>query len=272
LLVHQNPYDVIRPTGDFPFNAYFKYPLPAAVVAIPFAWMPADVAAAAFGGVSTALLAYGISEDGFDRLIILLSTPYLTTLYTGQWSTLLMAGALLPAFSWVAACKPTVGIATFFARPNWYAVVGGVVLVAISFLLCPSWVGDWLNALRRGDLESWYKAPVTLIGGQLLLLGLLRWRRPEARFLVGVSIMPQILGYYTGFLPMLVAKTRREALVLSVSALTGSTLSGLYYGSRESGDLGPALWGYWLLGFIFLPALVIVLRRPNVGDGKMVAS
>src|SRR5512138_3150710 len=38
LLHGQNPYTVIRPTGAYPYNAGFFYPLPAALAALPFAW------------------------------------------------------------------------------------------------------------------------------------------------------------------------------------------------------------------------------------------
>jgi hypothetical protein len=75
-----------------------------------------------------------------------------------------------------------------------------------------------------------------------------------------------VLGFYTGFLPMLVAHTRREALVLAIGSAVAGFVSYWWNGDVESGELGSALWGYWLLVFIFLPALVMVLRRPNEGE------
>ena len=60
--------------------------------------------------------------------------------------------------------------------------------------------------------------------------------------------------------------------MLSIFAVMRSTLSGLFYWSRESGELGPALWGYWLPTFIFLPALVVFIRRPNVVDARLSTS
>jgi len=65
---------------------------------------------------------------------------------------------------------------------------------------------------------------------------------------------------------MLVAETRREALALSAFSAAGALGADWWQHGRPVGELGPALWGYWILGFMFLPALVIVLRRPNVGE------
>ena len=58
----QNPYRVIRPTGPYPFNAGFFYPLPAGIAALPFALFRPAVAGAAFVGVSSGLLAFGLAR------------------------------------------------------------------------------------------------------------------------------------------------------------------------------------------------------------------
>ena len=48
LLDGQNPYEVIRAVGAYPFNADFLYPLPAALVAMPFSFLRPEVAGALF--------------------------------------------------------------------------------------------------------------------------------------------------------------------------------------------------------------------------------
>jgi hypothetical protein len=40
LVSGQNPYEVIQPSGPYPFDAPLYYPLPAILVALPFAWLP----------------------------------------------------------------------------------------------------------------------------------------------------------------------------------------------------------------------------------------
>jgi hypothetical protein len=118
-------------------------------------------------------------------------------------------------------------------------------------------------------MSRWYMAPVALLGGPVLLLALLRWRRPEARYLLMIAVTPHILGFYTGLLPMLVAETKREAQIMaftSVAALVGSTIQ---LGDRSFSELAPVHAGYWLLVFLFLPALMMILSRPN--EGRMPA-
>jgi hypothetical protein len=260
LILGQNPYTVIQPTGPYPLDAAFRYPLPAAFFALPVARCRPDVAAAIFSAVSAALLAFGLTARDWGRLYILASPAFAYNAFSGQWSAMMMAGALLPTLSWVAVCKPTAGLAVFAYRPNRWAVSGGVALVLISFFLVPSWLTDWLRDLRAdNNIGETYPIPVLLIGGQFLFLAALRWRRADARYLLALAVTPHAMTFYTGLLPMLVAETKREALVFALGSaatfvgkeLTRPTESGMHL-------------HYWLLLFAYLPALVMVLRRPNV--------
>jgi hypothetical protein len=265
LLQGKNPYVLIRPSGPFPFDAPFKYPLPAALVALPVAWLPPAVASAMFGGVSLALLAFGLSASSWGRLYLLLSPALLLTLFYGQWSTLMMAAALLPGISWAAVCKPTVGLAVFAYRPNRWAVIGGVLLILASFALVPSWFGDWLKALRSDQLGRTYMPPALLWGGPLLLLVLLRWRRPEARYLAVIAVMPQVMTFYTGFLFTLAAETKNEARLLAASTLIAFVGFDATFAKPSPQAAMPVLAGYWMLVFMMAPAVIMVLRRPNEG-------
>src|SRR5205085_6245589 len=98
-----------------------------------------------------------------------------------------------------------------------YAAVGGAVLMIASFAFIPGWVPEWLAAVRNNPMHR-YIPPVTLLGGPLLLLSALRWRTPEGRWLFVLAVAPQVLTFYTALPPLLVARTRREALALSVSS------------------------------------------------------
>jgi hypothetical protein len=264
LIAGQDPYSVIRPTGPFPFDGYFLYPLPAAIVTVPFAWMSAAGAAATFSGIGATLLTFGLSSGGLGRLPILLSPPFAITVMSGQWSAILMAAALIPELSWLSVCKPTVGGAAFAYRPNWCAVIGSTVLIGASFMLVPNWVGEWLNGVRNNPMHR-YIAPVALIGGPFLLLSGLRWRTPEGRWLFVLALAPQVLTLYTALPPLLVARTRREALALSLSS-TVAWVGWQWQQGMHPADWGAPIYaGYWLLMLVFVPALIVVLRRPNIG-------
>jgi hypothetical protein len=54
------------------------YPLPATAFALPFVslWKSANLAGALFFGASSGLLAFGLTRDGYDRLLVFLAFPY----------------------------------------------------------------------------------------------------------------------------------------------------------------------------------------------------
>jgi hypothetical protein len=263
LLAGVDPYVAIQPTGEFPFDATFKYPLPAALLALPLAPLGPYLALAIFSGVSAAVLAYGILTHSPARWPILLSAPMLATVLAGQWSALLAAGFLLPALSWLYVAKPTLGAAIWLGRPTWQAIAGGAVLLAASFLALPGWLGGWLTAIRT-DPAQHYLAPLMLTGGPLLLLALLRWRQPEARLLLGCALVPQVLTFYNALPVLLAARTRRESLVAAALSSVGWLAWDVSLGGRPVATTHPVYAGYWMLATVYLPALVMVLRRPNV--------
>src|SRR5690348_17450060 len=100
LLARQNP-------SDTPLE---QYPLTAMLFAIPFVRLLPDVAAAVFFGASSALLAFGLSRDGYTRLLVFLAYPYWAALLTAQWSPLIMASAFFPILLPVTLSKPQVGL------------------------------------------------------------------------------------------------------------------------------------------------------------------
>jgi hypothetical protein len=112
-------------------------------------------------------------------------------------------------------------------------------------------------------LMSAHPAPITLPGGIAALLALLRWRRFEARLFLTMACVPQLM-YFADQLPLwLVPKTRRESIFLSASSLVAwasALIITIRTGRQPAFDSSP----YVLLG-VYLPALVMVLRRPNEG-------
>lgn len=88
------------------------YPLPAALVALPFAPLPAEVAGAMFFGLSSGLLALGLIRQGPQRLLIFLAYPYWAALMTAQWTPLIMCTAFFPVALAFCIAKPQM------ARPS----------------------------------------------------------------------------------------------------------------------------------------------------------
>jgi hypothetical protein len=90
LLAHQNPYEVIRATGgDYPYSSPYYYPLPAAFLALPVAWLRVDVAAAIVVAVSAGVFAFALTADGYHRLPLVLSAPMVSAVLTAQTVPLL---------------------------------------------------------------------------------------------------------------------------------------------------------------------------------------
>jgi hypothetical protein len=88
-------------------------------------------------------------------------------------------------------------------------------------------------------------------------LAALRWRTREARLLLAMALVPQVLFFYDQLPLFLVCRTRREALAFIG---WGMAVMMVYLIPAFVGFGGP-----WAMIACYLPALVIVLRRPNEG-------
>ena len=256
LLDGNNPYQVIQPTGLYPFNARFYYPLPAAILAIPFASLRPAVAGALFFGLSSALLAFAILRDCPHRLPIFLSAPFVHAATLGQWSPILVAAALMPSLQFVLAAKPTVGLAAWAYRPSWRGIIGCGVLLAISLIVFPRWPIEWRAAMPTGVK---YQGPATTLMGAFLLLGFLRWRRREGRLFVALSLVPQLPVFYDQLLLWLVPSTLWRTLALSACSWIGYLA---WFPHRASAGQN-ALAFPWVVFTIYAPALVFLLMLPK---------
>lgn len=254
LLDGQNPYAVIKATGPYPFNTGFFYPLPAALAALPFARLAPAIAGASFVGISSGLLAFGLARTraGMAKLPLFVSAPFCMAALLAQWAPLMVAGAVLPSLQFLGAAKPNVALASFAYRPTVRGVVMGLIFVGIAFIVLPSWPFDWRNALRDAPR---YQAPLTYVGGPVLLLALLKWRRPEARTLLAMSVMPQLTLFYDQLPLWLVPTTALRSFALSVLSWIAWAQ---WYPSREL-STHVAIARPWVLGLIYVPALVILL-------------
>lgn len=209
----ENPYCLIQPRGDYPYQTYFYYPLPAALAGLPFAPLPPYFAGAFFFGLSSAALAYALTRDGWQRLTIFAGAPYWVALAVVQWSPLLTAAALLPNLGWLLSCKPNLGLAGFVYRPQLRTAIEIFAFLLVSLIALPSWPLDWLSV--SSTLQGHPPAVLILPFGPLLLLSALRWRTPEGRLLFVLAVTPQLLFFYDQLILGLMPKSFKSGLVFA---------------------------------------------------------
>lgn len=254
-LAGENPYALIGPGRAFEWVFPLFYPLPAAIAMTPLAALPAPWADAAFMAIGAGCFAWALMRYGYPPLLGMVSVSMFGAVESVQWSPLLGASFVLAPLGVFAIAKPTIGAALFVAHPNRWTLVGGTLLLAVAFASQPGWFTAWRSGFTPG---LHFGAPVLQTGGFVALFGLLRWRRPEARLLVALACVPQTLLLYEALPLFLIPRTTGEAVVLLVASDAAQVVAAYVSG----GALATAGAGLWLL---YLPAVLIVLRRPNEG-------
>lgn len=251
----ENPYRAVAGAG---LHAPLFYPLPALVALAPLGLLPVGLARIIFAALGYAALAYAGAGRRGGLLVALISASAVIAALGGQWSPLLTAGAVVPWLSVLWVAKPSLGLALAVAYPSRPALWGAVGLTVLSFVLMPGWLADWIPTL--GD-----RAHLPLLarpGGFILLLAATRWRRPEGRLLVALTCIPGSAALYETVPLFLVANTRYEGYAL---ALLSCVASGLMAWLVPEGKVPEMMAGWWpiLLLLLYLPALLMVLARPN---------
>ena len=255
-----DPYAAV-PSPPWPWS--LQYPLPAVLIALPFSFVPLWLARAGFMGLSTALLAWGLTRRSWWPLVLLAGGQFLFALQSVQWSPLFTAAVLLPGLRVLWSIKPTTGAPLFAGYPDWRTVAGAIGLFGVAFLVWPHWLDGWLPAARTAP----HHAAVLRPGGFLLLLALLRWRLPEGRQLAVLALVPLSPHLYEALPLGLVARSRRELLALALCGTIGLAAWGVTPHSVGP-DHGLIPWAIVFLSG-YLPALVIVLRHPNLSTSGL---
>jgi len=262
LLAGENPYDVVGPGRAFPWPFPLLYPLTALVAAVPFAAIPLRFANVLWVACGTAILAWGVSREGLwtPKLWVFASWSYFAAVHLAQWSPVLTAAAFVPWAGFALAAKPTLGAALFVAYPNRRSLISALVLVLTSIVVFPSWPFSWIQALHG---TSHMSAPVAhlSVGGPLILLSLLKWRRPEARLLAALACVPQTTLVYEAVPLFLVVNRWYEGLALSIL----SFVVGWWPVPAQASDYNLSLWvtGDVMVLSLYLPCVLFVLTRPN---------
>lgn len=240
LVARQNPYDT-------PFE---QYPLPAALVALPLLRVPPEMAAGLFYGLSSFLLALGLTRKNYGRLRIFLAYPYWAGLLTAQWSAIITASAFFPALLPVTMMKPQVGLPVFLTRLSRRGLLACVFVAGISLGVLPQWPLLWLRQAHNYD----HFIPLLVFPGPLLLLALLRYRDRDAWLLLLSALMPQ-RWFFDSFTLWLIPKSRREILFTAVISW-GAGIWRWFHQPANFTEVGRAT-----VLLFYLPMLLVLLFR-----------
>ena len=240
----QNPYDT-------PLE---QYPLTAAVFAMPFLWLRPEVAAGVFYGISSGLLAFGLTRFGYHRLLVFLAYPYWAGFLTAQWAPLILASTFIPWLLPATLVKPQVGLPVAFTHLSRRGVVACLVVVLSSLALLPRWPLLWLG--QMGYYEHFI--PLLVLPGPLLALALWHFRERDAWLLFLAAVMPQ-RWFFDTFILWAIPKKRREILT-TVFFSWGAGIWRWYHVPHSWTEVGR-----WTVVCIYLPMLAVVLARGRAG-------
>jgi hypothetical protein len=247
LLARQNPYDT-------PLE---QYPLPAGLFALPFVRLQPELAAGIFWGISSSLLAFGLTRHGYARLLIFLAYPYWAGIITVQWSPIIAASAFFPLLSPVTMAKPQIGLPVFLTRLSLKGLLACVVVAILSLVVMPNWPWLWLR--QTGNYEHFI--PLLVLPGPVLLLALLRYRERDAWLLLLAAIMPQ-RWFFDSFILWLIPQSRRQ-IIWTVFFSWGAGLWRWYHVPHNFTEVGR-----WTVIFLYVPMLAVILFRPNQVDAR----
>jgi hypothetical protein len=247
LLARQNPYDT-------PLE---QYPLAAGLFALPFVRLQPELAAGIFWGISSSLLAFGLTRHGYTRLLIFLAYPYWAGIITVQWSPIIAASAFFPLLSPVTMAKPQIGLPVFLTRLSLKGLLACVVVAILSLVVMPNWPWLWLR--QTGNYEHFI--PLLVLPGPVLLLALLRYRERDAWLLLLAAIMPQ-RWFFDSFILWLIPQSRRQ-IIWTVFFSWGAGLWRWYHVPHNFTEVGR-----WTVIFLYVPMLAVILFRPNQVDAR----
>jgi hypothetical protein len=240
VLARQNPYDT-------PLE---QYPLTAAVFALPFLRVPPEVAAGAFWGISSFLLALGLTRDGYARLLVFLAYPYWAGLLAVQWSPVIAAAAFFPLLLPATMAKPQVGLPVLLTRMSRRGVIACAAVGLLTLAAMPNWPRLWLGQAHNYQ----HFIPLLVLPGPLMALALIRYRERDAWLLALSAVMPQ-RWFFDSFTLWLIPRSRRE-IIWTVFLSWGAGVWRWYHIPRSFAEVGR-----WTVIFFYLPMLAVVLLR-----------
>jgi hypothetical protein len=243
VLQRENPYDT-------PLE---QYPLTAALFALPFLRMQPEVAAGAFWGISSFLLALGLTRHGYGKLLVFLAYPYWAGILAVQWSPLIAAAAFFPLLLPATMAKPQIGLPIAITRLSRRGLAACAFAGLLSLAVSPRWPLVWIQQARNYE----HFIPLLVLPGPLLVLALLRCRNRDAKFLFLSALLPQ-RWFFDSFTLWLIPQSRRE-LIWTVFFSWGAGIWRWYHIPHSFTEVGR-----WTVLFFYLPMLAVILLRKDV--------
>jgi len=224
------------------------YPLPAALFGLPFVYVAPPIAAGIFYGLSSALLALGVTRKGWQHLLIFLAYPYWAGMLAVQWIPLIMASSFFWWLTPAVLAKPQIGVPVGLSRSRLNGAAACVVIIVASFVLMPHWFSLWLA--QTGNYIRFI--PLLVLPGPLLAAAIVRYRDRDVWLLFLGACMPQ-RWFYDPFFLWLIPKTRRQ-IVFTVGLSWIPGIWKWYHGHPTVTEVGRLT----VLCF-YLPMLVVLL-------------
>jgi hypothetical protein len=244
LLHHSNPY-------AHPYGATrIPYPLPAALFGLPFVSLRPELAAGIFLGITSGLLAFGLTRKSYAPLLTLLSYPYWAALITAQWSPLIMASALLPDLLPATIAKPNIGPPVALLHMNRRGLIATVFVLAVTLYLVPNWPLLWIS--QTGEYAHFYPLLVGL--GPLLLIALMWRNHRDAQMLLLMAMVPQ--RFFYDQLPLWLIPKRRPEFVATVFLSWGAFGWKMFSGPVTAHQVGVCA-----VLCVYLPMLAVIVAR-----------
>jgi hypothetical protein len=197
---------------------------------------------------------------------VFVSGAWFFAVIASQWSPLLYAAMLIPWLGWAFGGKPTIGIAAFAGisskRDAKVGLMGALAITALSLVVMPTWPLAWWRATQGAThITPLVTSP---LGLPLLLAGM-RWRRPEARLLLVLALVPQNPAPYETVLLFAIPKNALEAIYLAITSWAVCIWVPDAHEFPSFLEFTTVMRAA-LLVTMYLPALLMVLRRPNEGE------
>jgi len=248
VLAGRNPY--AHPPGPY----WIPYPLTAAMLALPFVWLPNTIGAGCWFGISTGVLTCGILRAGESwRLGMLFSWPFVYAAMFAQWSPLLTAISFLPELAVLVLCKPNIAwpMIRTIPREPWMWV--GVFWLVTSIVYRPSWPLEWMRQVTQ---YQGIVPPILSALGPLVVTVLIRWRDRRSWLILAMACTPQRVFYDQ--LGLLLVAERPKELFWLVGCSWAS-----FFALWLSPDMAhmPGGWSLWVMLAHYLPAVGVLLYK-----------
>jgi hypothetical protein len=229
---------------------------------IPFACLPLAVAGPLFVALSCGALAFVISACAWWPLLMFASGSMIVAVIVANFAIVLPLGLFVPWLAWLGVFKPNIGIAILAYRPAARTLTLMVLITALSLAVRPTWPREWLSVAMASPFHF---APWRTAGGILLLAAITRWRLPEGRLLLALALVPSSPIAYEALPLFAIPRSKREMLCLAITTNVIFVLIAPY-SLQADHDKYLSIAQPAMVWLAYMPALLMVLRRPNCGS------